>query len=141
MLELRIQPSYSKHSKNLEKEILTKIQEPSFVRKVRRIILTNFNNTQFDVADLARKVHLSVSQLNRKLNASINKPAGQLIWTMRMDYALNLLLQEEYSIGQIGGLVGYENQAHFCRSFKRRYQSTPSQFRKILLRNRYAQNR
>lgn len=141
MLGLKIQPSYSKYSKNLEKEILTKIQEPSFVRKVRRIILTNFNNAQFDVADLARKVHLSVSQLNRKLNASINKPAGQLIWTMRMDYASNLLLQEEYSIGQIGDLVGYENQAHFCRSFKRRYQSTPSQFRKILLRNRYAQNR
>ena len=141
MLELRIQPSYSKHSKNLKKESQTKIQEPSFVRKVRRVILTNINNAQFDVADLARKVHLSVSQLNRKLNASINKPAGQLIWTMRMDYASNLLLQEEYSIGQIGDLIGYENQAHFCRSFKRRYQCTPSQFRKTLLRNRYAQNR
>ncbi len=141
MLELTIQSSYLKDLKNLKKESQTKIQEPYFLRQVRGLILTNFNNEQFDVADLARKVHLSVSQLNRKLNVLINKPAGQLIWTMRMDYASNLLLQDEYSIGQIGYLIGYRNQAHFCRSFKRRYKCTPSQFRKIFLRNRYAQNR
>lgn len=127
--------------KNINQESRPPAGEHSFIRKVKQIIQANFSNEQFDVATLARKIHLSVSQLNRRLNALIHQPAGQLIWEMKMDYAARLLLQEEYSIGQIGGQVGYEIQAHFCRSFKKRYRCTPSQFKQAHLRKAHAQYR
>lgn len=115
--------------KKANQQIHSSGKEHSFVRKVKQIILANFDNEQFDVATLAHQVHLSVSQLNRRLNALTGLPAGQLIWNMKMDYAAHLLIQGEYSIGRIGAEVGFWNQAHFCRSFKKRFQCTPSQFR------------
>lgn len=115
--------------------------EHSFISKVKQIIQANFSNKQFGVPTLARQTHLSVSQLNRRLNAIIHQPAGQLIWEMKMDYAAWLLLQGEYSIGQIGGQVGYEIQAHFCRSFKKRYRCTPSKFKQAYHRRAHARYR
>ncbi len=105
-------------------------ERDAFIKKVRRLIQMNFDNELFDTACLARQAHLSVSQLNRKLNALIRQPAGRLIWEMKMDYAADLLTKYEATIGEIAFQVGYKNQAHFCRSFKRRFACTPSDFKK-----------
>ena len=102
----------------------------AFINKVKHLIQKNLDNELFDAAYLARQTHLSVSQLNRKLNALIQQPAGQLIWDMKMEQAARLLLQDVAPIGEIAYLLGYKNQAHFCRSFKRRYACTPSHFKK-----------
>ncbi|KAA3638372.1 MAG: AraC family transcriptional regulator, partial [Bacteroidetes bacterium] len=96
-------------------------ERDAFIKKVRHLIQINFDNELFDAACLASKVHLSVSQLNRKLNTLIQQPAGQLIWEMKMAYAAELLTKYDATIGEIAFQVGYKNQAHFCRSFKRRY--------------------
>lgn len=101
----------------------------NFIGKVRCLIQLNFDNELFDVAELARQTHLSISQLNRKLNKYIHLPAGQLIWEMKMEYAAHLLAQGEATIGDVAYKVGYKNQAHFCRSFKRKFSCTPSTFR------------
>lgn len=130
---------------NRSKLIPTRLLPPSkellFIQGTRQIIQANFSNSQFDVATLARKVHLSVSQLNRKLNSLIDRPAGQLIWEMKMDYAAELLMQQRYTIAQVGWEIGFENQAHFCRSFKRKFQCTPTQFQKTNARRTHAQKR
>lgn len=104
-------------------------EENAFLSEVKETIQANFANEQFDVTVLARKTYLSVSQLNRRLNALINQPAGQLIWEMKMEYAANLLQSGGDSISRVSFLVGYSNQAHFCRSFKRKYGCTPTRFR------------
>ena len=101
-----------------------------FLNKLHRIIQINLDNAAFDVACLAKQMHLSVSQLNRRLNILIGKPAGQLIWELRMDFAANLLAQDSISISQVALEVGFQNQGHFCRSFKRKYKCSPLQFRK-----------
>ncbi|MFK7970690.1 MAG: helix-turn-helix domain-containing protein [Bacteroidia bacterium] len=102
----------------------------AFIKKVKHLIQVNLDNELFDAADLARQIHLSVSQLNRKLNATIQQPAGQLIWEIKMEHAARLLLYDVAPIGEVAYLVGYKCQAHFCRSFKRRYACTPSHFKK-----------
>jgi len=94
------------------------------------IIDKNLDNEFFDVPSLARQVHMSVSQLNRKLKIIINLPAGKLIQRFRMEHAAMLLVQSQDSVAQIACQVGFLNQAHFCRAFKRVYDSTPSCFRK-----------
>ena len=106
-----------------------------FLKKVIRLIQINFDNELFDVSALARQMHLSVSQLNRKLNAKIQQSAGHLIWRMKMNYAAELLTQHAASISDVAYQVGYNNQAHFCRSFKRRFACTPSIFRKRIATN------
>ncbi|WP_367390814.1 hypothetical protein [Lewinella sp. LCG006] len=44
----------------------------NFIRKVKYLIQLNFDNELFDASYLARQVHLSVSQLNRKVFNTLN---------------------------------------------------------------------
>ena len=109
-------------------------REEVFFQKVKQLIHTNIGNEQFSVELLAKQLHLSVSQLNRKLNQIINKPAGQLIRDMRMNHATQLLLNNAASVGEIAYQVGYENPTHFSRGFKRKFGCAPSEYSKIGMR-------
>ena len=101
-----------------------------FLQNVKEVILQNMDNQHFDVAQLARKVFLSTSQLNRRLNALIGCSAGQLIRDIRMRHAANLLLNASMSIGNVAFEVGYINQANFCRCFKQWAGCSPRAFSK-----------
>ena len=84
----------------------------------------------FCVEYLAGKMHLSVSQLNRRLNALLGLPAGQLIRNLRLCYSSILLARNTGTIGEIAYQSGFCDQAHFCRSFKKLYGCTPSYYQK-----------
>lgn len=102
-----------------------------FLRKVRSCIINHISDQHFGVDDLARTVHLSTSQLNRKLNLLISRPAGQFIRELRLSSAANYLAYSNETVGAIAAHSGFSDQAHFCRSFKKCFQSTPSRFRKL----------
>ncbi len=102
----------------------------SFTKNVKKIIHMNLSNEHFDVKTLAKKTHLSVSQLNRKLNTIIHLSAGKLIRKIRMEYAATLLTQDVASVSDIAYEVGYVNPAHFCRSFKQVFGCSPTKYMK-----------
>ncbi|MEM0991405.1 MAG: AraC family transcriptional regulator [Bacteroidota bacterium] len=99
-----------------------------FLRCIYEIVQQNLENEQLSVAFLARKVHLSVSQLNRKLDKLAKVSAGKLIRTLRMNYAVRLLQTNKYSVEEIAYRIGYANSAHFCRGFKQHFGCTPSNY-------------
>lgn len=103
-------------------------QEACFLKKVTQIITCNLSNCEFGVSHLAKEVHFSVSQLNRRLNLLIDKPAGKLIREIRMEYAVQLLDLNNDSISGIAYQIGYKNHTHFCRSFKQVFGCTPSDY-------------
>lgn len=105
-------------------------KEHSFFTKVNSIVQSNLGDEQFDVNTLARKMHLSVSQLNRKLKAANHQSAGQLIRNTRMNHAATLLNQQLASVSDIAYEVGYVNPSHFSRSFKRYFGCSPSSYTK-----------
>lgn len=103
-------------------------REDFFLQKVKKIIQENISNEQFNVSLLATKVYLSVSQLNRRLNALDQESAGRLIRKIRMEYAVKLLSKNAQSIADIAYQVGFINQAHFCRSFKQEFGCPPTTY-------------
>lgn len=105
-------------------------QDKIFLKKVKNHILQNLANEQFSVQDLAEHIHLSVSQLNRKLNKISGRSAGKLILEMRLAHAANLLSHNTASISDIAYQTGFRDQAYFCRRFKKHFKCTPSTFRK-----------
>lgn len=52
---------------------------------------------------------------------------------MRFSEAKKLLQQQQYSIQDIAGIVGYEEATNFIRAFKKNFGETPSQYRKRFL--------
>ncbi|CAL7870258.1 HTH araC/xylS-type domain-containing protein [Fusobacterium necrophorum subsp. funduliforme] len=53
----------------------------------------------------------------------------QYLKNMRMEAALDLLLNSEYKITFISRLLGYKNSGHFAKLFKQYYCMTPNEYR------------
>ena len=127
--ELRKKFSRATIIKPSEVSLVSADQE--FLQKAIKVIESHFEDEQFSVEKLAEKVNMSVSQLNRKLKALIDQPAGQLIRSLRLQRAADLLKQNAGSIAEICYRVGFSDQAYFSRTFKKQFGYSPSEYKKI----------
>jgi AraC-like DNA-binding protein len=105
-----------------------KSEESIFLEKAISTIKANVDNPDFTIDILAKELHMSVSQLNRKLNLLIDQPAGHLIRAFRLDMAARLLQQKAGTIAEIGYQLGFNDHAYFSRAFKRQFGCSPSEF-------------
>ena len=111
-------------------EVTTQSVDQMFLSKVLNSIEKNYENDQYGVDKLAEEMNMSISQLNRKLNALVNQPPGQIIRTFRLQRAADLLKQNAGSIAEICYKVGFNDQAYFSRAFKKQFRLSPSDYKK-----------
>jgi DNA-binding response OmpR family regulator/anti-sigma regulatory factor (Ser/Thr protein kinase) len=111
-------------------KIEAKPLDQEFLEKVFNCIKENLENQQFGVSFLANEVGLSVSQLNRKLNALINQSAGKLIRATRLDYAAELLRKKVGNVSEIAFRVGFSDVSGFTHSFKEKFGLPPTEYTK-----------
>ena len=109
-------------------EVPAKSIGQAFLEKAIGIIETNIENPEFTIEMLSKEVNMSVSQLNRKLNALIDQPAGHLIRSLRLHRAADLLENKEGTVAQVGYKLGFNDQAYFSRAFKKQFGCTPSEY-------------
>ncbi len=100
-----------------------------FLQKVLNVVDKHFEDEQFGVDKLAEESNMSVSQLNRKLGALIDQPAGQLIRSMRLQRAADLLKKDSGTIAEICYQVGFNDQTSFTRAFKKQFGDPPSKYK------------
>lgn len=98
-----------------------------FLLKLTSTIKENISNSRFTVTDLAEAVHLSQSQLTRKLKAVTGHTPSDLIKNIRFEKAL-ALLRENMSISDVSWSVGFEDPAYFGKAFKKHFGIAPSEF-------------
>ncbi len=101
-----------------------------FLEKTIKIIENHFEDEKFSIEKLAEEVTMSISQLNRKLNALVAQPAGQLMRSLRLQRAADLLKQNTGSIAEICYKVGFNNHGYFTRTFKKQFGVSPSEYKK-----------
>ncbi len=99
-----------------------------FLDKIIKMIEANFENQDFTPDLLAGEVNMSVSQLNRKLNALINQPAGQLMRSLRLQRAADLLMQKAGTVSEICYQLDFNDPAYFSRAFKKQFGCSPSEY-------------
>jgi signal transduction histidine kinase/ligand-binding sensor domain-containing protein/DNA-binding response OmpR family regulator len=113
-------------------EVSTTPIDQMFLERILKEIEIRISDEHFSVEKLADHVGMSVSQLNRKLNALIDQPAGQLIRSQRLQRAADLLKQNAGNVAEICYQVGFSDQANFSRAFKKQFGVSPSAYRKSL---------
>lgn len=79
--------------------------------------------------DLAACLHLSKRQLARVLEKHYGMTFRQKKLSARMDRAVWLLRNTEYTISYIAGQVGYSSESTFFQIFRRHFGITPQQYR------------
>ncbi|MBX2846066.1 MAG: alpha/beta fold hydrolase [Saprospiraceae bacterium] len=100
----------------------------SFLEKVLQIIRDNLSNESFNIEMLSRAIGLSERQLQRKLKAITNKSPNQLISSVRLHRAKELLIENTYNISEVAYLTGFTNPSYFSQSFKKEFGRSPSMF-------------
>jgi AraC family transcriptional regulator, arabinose operon regulatory protein len=81
------------------------------------------------VDELARRVHLSRSQFNRRFRALTGLPPTRYVIRTRVQRARQLLRESDMPVGRIGEALGYEDVAFFSRQYKRVTGRSPIQDR------------
>jgi signal transduction histidine kinase/DNA-binding response OmpR family regulator/ligand-binding sensor domain-containing protein len=109
-------------------EIETAI-ENEFVKKLRTIIESNFNNYEFNVEQLCKQIFMSHSQLHRKLDALTGQSPNKFIRLVKLQHAKKLLQNEKLSISSIALDCGYNDAGYFTRVFKQAFGVTPQEWR------------
>jgi YesN/AraC family two-component response regulator len=132
LLKLRkqLQEKYSRLEINNKNKDEPLSPADTFISKIVGIIENNFDKSFFNAADLAAEVHLSESQLYRKLKALTGKSTALFIRTVRLRRAKELLRDSGYSVSEIAYRVGFNDPAWFSRVFKDEFGSSPTEFRK-----------
>jgi len=103
--------------------------DQAFFERVVATVEDEIGNPEFSVQELAGALAMSTSQLTRKLRALVDQSPAQLIRGMRLERAASLIAANAGNLAEIGYRVGFSDQAHFSRTFKRRFRKTPGQYR------------
>ena len=106
-----------------------------FIRKLSDIVLTNLENENFGVNDLARLSGISIYKLGRKLNSINGKTVNQLIREIRLQKALEMLHTEEYTIAEVAYKSGFGSPAYFSKCFHDFFGYSPGEARKMASNN------
>ncbi len=103
----------------------------SFLEKVTSIIEDQISNEQFGVSELADAVHMSRSNLLRKIKKETGQSASQYIRSLRLKKAKELLKETEMTVSEISFEVGFSNSSYFIKCYREEFGHPPGESRNM----------
>ena len=94
-----------------------------------QFVLAHFAE-RISVADMARRAHLSTSQLQREFQRLFGLTPSEYILRVRLLVARRQLEQTRDSVGQIALACGFYDQSHFTRTFRAATGLRPLEYRR-----------
>jgi AraC-like DNA-binding protein len=79
--------------------------------------------------DLSKEFHFSIPYLSKLIKATTGHTFKEMIQTLKLNKAIELLASSDLKICDISEVIGYENDTHFIRTFKKVYGVSPNQYR------------
>jgi signal transduction histidine kinase/ligand-binding sensor domain-containing protein/CheY-like chemotaxis protein/AraC-like DNA-binding protein len=102
--------------------------DEQFMKKVLILIDSNISNPNFSVEELSNEVFVSRYTLYKKILAVTGKTPNELVRSMRLKRAAQLLETGHLTISQICHKVGFKSQKYFVKMFKAEYNTIPSKY-------------
>lgn len=127
--ERQLHEVYTKFLKPYSK---IKKKSPKWVNELKALIQDQLD-AQFNIElkVIAEELNLNSTYLSREFSKYFeNKNFGEYIREKRVQRAIDLLKNPEYSLTEIAYLTGFSDQSHFTRAFSQIIGQNPSQYRK-----------
>ena len=103
-------------------------QDQKLLRMAISTVENNIKDPLFGVEKMATEMNMSRTNLHRKLKSIMGLPPSELIRSIRLRKAANLILSKVDSVSQIALLVGFDDYAHFSKSFKKHFGVSPTSY-------------
>jgi signal transduction histidine kinase/DNA-binding response OmpR family regulator len=103
--------------------------DEQFVVRLNQAIQDNLDNSELDVAFIAKTLGLSRATLYGKMRSLIGMGVGDYIARHRLDAACILLEQTALPIQEVSARCGFSNQRYFSTVFKQAKGMTPTAWR------------
>jgi AraC family transcriptional regulator len=85
-------------------------------------------NAQVSLVTLADLARVSPFHFARQFRATVGSPPHQFVLRQRIQRSLQLMKGGRLPLAQIAVTVGFHDQAHFTRAFRRVTGTTPAQY-------------
>ena len=108
---------------------ITSLDE-QFLRRFISTIEQNIDNSELSVIDISRELGIGRSQFFRKVQMLTGKSPLEVIRTIRLQHAAQLLEKSQLTVSEVAYKVGFNNPKYFTRYFKEVYHVLPSAYAK-----------
>ena len=105
----------------------------SFVVKQAVAYMEQNYQKKLTLQDVADQCYVSQWHLSKLLNTQLGKSFYDILNTVRIGAAKNLLANPGLKIGDIGEMVGYADAGHFARTFKKLEGISANEYRNTIL--------
>ncbi|WP_109829779.1 hybrid sensor histidine kinase/response regulator transcription factor [Reichenbachiella versicolor] len=105
--------------------------DQSFLKKVSDLIDENLSKSSFSVEQLASNFNMSHTTFFKKLKSIVGVTPNQYMRSIRLKKAADMLLEDEYNVTEIIYNVGFSDLRYFREQFKKTYNVTPRDYRKL----------
>jgi signal transduction histidine kinase/ligand-binding sensor domain-containing protein/DNA-binding response OmpR family regulator len=102
--------------------------DQQFLQRFMQVIEMNIGNAELSVVEVSHELGVSRSQLFKKIQALTGKSPMELLRTIRLQHAAQLLEKSQLSVAEVAYKVGFNSPKYFARYFKERYHVVPSAY-------------
>lgn len=103
-------------------------KDKDFIQNVIELIQSNIENENLQSLLLEKELGMSNSNLYRKIKELFGFSPGDLIRTVRLKHAAELLKKSTLTVSEICYKSGFNNRSYFYREFKKMYNITPKNY-------------
>ena len=130
LLELKLQELFVKLSRQLAPGRTKTVLDPSMTEQLKQLRQEMFSCLEdaVSVPEMARRLGVSESRFYVLYKALFGVPPATDLIYARMERAKFLLAQKAHSVSETAKMVGYANEYHFIRQFKKWTGVTPGKF-------------
>ena len=93
-------------------------------------VLENYSSDTLTVGKIAESVGVSETHLRRIFSARAAISPVRYVNYLRIEKAKNMLLESNYTVGDVARLSGFSDSYYFSREFKKHTGLSPSEFRR-----------
>ena len=108
-------------------------QTDARVSRIAGVMVDNFNDPDFSIADEMRKSGYCTDHLRRLFRRAYGESPLEYLITLRVSYAERLMRRNaylHYSVAEIATMSGFSDISYFSRTFKKRTGRSPREYMK-----------
>lgn len=103
-------------------------EEKDFIKKVIALIRNNMDNENLQSQYIGKELGMSSSCLYRKIKQITGFSPGDLIRTVRLKHAAELLQKNALTVSEVCYRSGFNNRSYFYREFNKMFKITPKNY-------------